>query len=81
MGDLEWELGEVRRAVQRDQMGLAEGVRRLVALRNRLAADHPWRERLAPFAELDAAFDLARAGYGEMDQVTEQMRQAFAALD
>jgi hypothetical protein len=80
MRDPEHVLGEVIRAVQADEMGLAEGVRRVVALRNGLDPGHPLRRRLEIFGELDAAFDLARAGYGELDEVTVQMRQAFASF-
>lgn len=76
----ETELAEVLGSVRADAISLAEGVRRLVALRDRLPKDHPLRARLAPFALLDADFDLAREGYADLAEVTARMRAAFDAL-
>lgn len=67
-------------AMQRDELGLAEGVRRLFEVYRKLPDPDPLRQALAAFAELNERFDLALNGYADMEALTRDIRAAADAL-
>lgn len=74
------EVSRLLEQLQKDELALAEGVRRLAELQRKLPEGDPLRAQLAPMAELDERFTLALAGYDDMASLTEDIRRALEAL-
>jgi len=62
------------------QLGLAEALRWLVEVRRKMDPADPERALLDRFVTLDEKFDLARAGYADMAELTEELRAALDEL-